>query len=64
MKKTLYLMLIVMLAFNATVFSQGCVAVRQMGGLNPLSSYGYTLPKGEFQVGAGYRYFHSFIKFI
>ncbi len=45
-------------------FGQGCVAVRQMGGLNPLSSSSYTLPKGEFQIGAGYRYFHSFRHFV
>lgn len=44
--------------------AQGCVAVRQMGGINPLSSNGYTLPKGEFQIGASYRYFHSFRHFV
>lgn len=44
--------------------AQGCVAVRQMGGINPLSSNGYTLPKGEFQIGTSYRYFHSFRHFI
>jgi hypothetical protein len=44
--------------------AQGCVAVRQMGGVNPLSSNGYTLSKGEFQIGAGYRYFHSWRHFV
>jgi hypothetical protein len=64
MKKIIYLVLVITLCINADVFSQGCVAVRQMGGLNPLSSNGYTLPKGEFQIGAGYRYFHSWRHFV
>ena len=50
--------------FNQLVFAQGCVAVRQMGGINPLSTSGYTLPKGEFQLGTSYRYFHSFRHFV
>jgi len=45
-------------------FAQGCVAVRQMGGINPLSTSGYTLPKGEFQIGTNYRYFHSWRHFV
>ncbi|MES2732120.1 MAG: hypothetical protein V4714_10240, partial [Bacteroidota bacterium] len=46
--------------------AQGCVAVRQMGGVNTMysSKSTYTLPKGEFQVGAGYRYFHSWRHFV
>jgi hypothetical protein len=44
--------------------AQGCVAVRQMGGINPLSTNGYTLPKGEFQIGTSYRYFHSFRHYV
>jgi hypothetical protein len=64
MKKIIYLIVIVALSIHADVFSQGCVAVRQMGGLNPLSPNGYTLPKGEFQIGAGYRYFHSWRHFV
>ncbi len=67
MKKHLYFTLLVIL-FSATryfdSYGQGCVAVRQMGGINPLSSNGYTLPKGEFQIGASYRYFHSFRHFV
>jgi hypothetical protein len=66
MKKYLYLSICFIsycfIAQNA--FAQGCVAVRQMGGANPLSSSGYTLPKGEFQVGASYRYFHSWRHFV
>ncbi len=50
--------------FNIDLHAQGCVAVRQMGGINPLSTSGYTLPKGEFQVGTSYRYFHSFRHFV
>src|SRR6267378_5131800 len=50
--------------FNIDLHAQGCVAVRQMGGINPLSTSGYTLPKGEFQIGTSYRYFHSFRHFV
>jgi hypothetical protein len=44
--------------------AQGCVAVRQMGGMNGLSNSSYNLSKGEIQVGANYRYFHSFRHFV
>src|SRR5688572_11088012 len=67
MKTRLYLSLFIVLLIaytHADVKAQGCVAVRQMGGVNPLSSNGYTLPKGEFQIGASYRYFHSFRHFV
>ncbi len=48
-----------------TAFSQGCVAVRQMGGVCAMSSAtSYNLNKGEFQVGANYRYFHSWRHFV
>jgi hypothetical protein len=50
-------------AYNKTS-AQGCVAVRLMGGINPISTSGYTLPKGEFQVGASYRHFHSWRHFV
>lgn len=50
--------------YSANLFAQGCVAVRQMGGINPLSTAGYTLPKGEFQIGGSYRYFHSWRHFV
>jgi hypothetical protein len=46
-------------------FSQGCVAVRQMGGVNALcGSNSYNLSKGDFQVGLNYRYFHSWRHFV
>jgi hypothetical protein len=46
------------------LMAQGCVAVRQMGGVNSLSSNGFTLSPGEFQIGAAYRYFHSWRHFV
>lgn len=67
MKTRLYFSILILLLMACTYFdasAQGCVAVRQMGGVNPLSSNGYTLPKGEFQIGASYRYFHSFRHFV
>ena len=45
--------------------SQGCVAVRQMGGITAMcSSSSYNLQKGDFQVGANYRHFHSWRHFV
>jgi len=44
--------------------AQGCVAVRQMGGLSLCSLNSYNLEKGNFQAGVGYRYFHSFRHFV
>jgi hypothetical protein len=55
--------LIVLTSFNA-LQSQGCVAVRQMGGLNLCSSNSYNLLKGDFQAGLNYRYFHSWRHFV
>ena len=68
MKSVLYKYLVaILICFSfsySQVNAQGCVAVRQMGGINPLSTNGYTLPKGEFQIGANYRYFHSWRHFV
>lgn len=66
MKKYFYLIITVLALCIGTSRSmaQGCVAVRQMGGINPLSTSGYTLPKGDFQIGVSYRYFHSFRHFV
>jgi hypothetical protein len=60
-----YTLLIVftVLSFSG-VYAQGCVAVRQMGGNNPMSTAGYTLGTGEWQVGVGYRYFHSWRHYV
>jgi hypothetical protein len=46
------------------ISAQGCVAVRQMGGLSLCSSNSYNLNKGEFQVGVNYRYFHSWRHYV
>ena len=67
MKKHLHASLLFLLfctAASTHLRAQGCVAVRQMGGINPLSTSGYTLSKGEFQIGTSYRYFHSFRHFV
>jgi len=45
--------------------AQGCVAVRQMGGVTAMCpSSSYNLSKGGFQVGTAYRYFHSWRHFV
>jgi len=67
MKKLLHTCLLLILfctAATSHLRAQGCVAVRQMGGINPLSTNGYTLAKGEFQIGTNYRYFHSFRHYV
>lgn len=66
MKKLYYsfTLLFIVLILSSNVMAQGCVAVRQMGGLTPMSTGGYTLMKGDFQVGGNYRYFHSWRHFI
>ena len=69
MKKTnLYsfamLSLIIILGTLGKLNSQGCVAVRQMGGLNMCSANSYNLQEGDFQMGVNYRYFHSFRHFV
>ena len=50
--------------FTEKINAQGCVAVRQMGGQSMNSSNSYALNEGEFQVGANYRYFHSWRHFV
>jgi len=59
-----YIFILIVGLSYSKLHAQGCVAVRQMGGINPLSTSGYTLPKGEFQIGTSYRYFHSFRHFV
>ncbi|MBP6756140.1 MAG: hypothetical protein KA210_08320 [Bacteroidia bacterium] len=44
--------------------AQGCVAIRQMGGVNTNASNSYNLNNGEFQLGTNYRYFHSWRHFV
>ncbi len=66
MKNTLLtIILILLLSFQSERSSaQGCVAVRQMGGLSMCSSDSYNLNEGDIQVGMNYRYFHSWRHFI
>ncbi|MES1214650.1 MAG: hypothetical protein ABUT20_03955, partial [Bacteroidota bacterium] len=65
MKKIIiFLTLIKVLALSQTLNAQGCVAVRQMGGLNALGTGSYNLEKGDIQVGLNYRYFHSWRHFV
>ena len=49
------------LLLSQTAFSQGCVAIRQMGGCN--SGSAAALGKGQGQVGLNYRYFRSYKHF-
>ena len=63
MKKLIAILIIVMLT-QYNVDGQGCVAVRQMGGVSMCSANSYNLSKGDFQVGANYRYFHSWRHFV
>ncbi len=59
-----YLLLLVLAVIGYSANSQGCVAVRQMGGLHMYSNESYNLEKGDFQMGIGYRYFHSFRHYV
>lgn len=63
MRKIFIVLLITLFAqYNSN--AQGCVAVRQMGGIGICSSSAYNLSKGDFQVGANYRYFHSWRHYV
>lgn len=66
MRKIFLLMAtLIAVTFSQKTNAQGCVAIREMGGLSALSPSGsYNLSKGEFQVGTNYRYFHSWRHFI
>lgn len=66
MKKT---SLIIFIGFMSLVFTnnltaQGCVAVRQMGGTCAMGTSSYNLEKGDVQIGAAYRHFHSWRHFV
>src|SRR5258708_742078 len=66
MKKIFTTVILVFILKLVTV-AQGCVAVRQMGGMNTMCSSGsnsYNLNKGDMQVGVNYRYFHSWRHFV
>lgn len=64
--KSYLLLLLLVLNLTGAIQShaQGCVAVRQMGGLTLSSSDSYNLMKGNFQAGVNYRYFHSWRHFV
>jgi hypothetical protein len=66
---TIYITFTLILSFlinfqSQKINAQGCVAVRQMGGLNMTLTNSYNLNKGDFQVGGNYRYFHSWRHFV
>jgi hypothetical protein len=63
--RLLFLSIILIAIANYNAAAQGCVAVRQMGGVNTLSPSGaYNLSKGDIQVGVSYRHFHSWRHFV
>src|SRR5882757_9733179 len=66
MRKKLYISILIALsAFTGKIMAQGCVAIRQMGGVTAISpSNTYNLSKGDFLVGTNYRYFHSWRHFV
>lgn len=53
---------ICILLFSESASAQGCVAIRNLGGCGGASNASL-LTKGEWQLGANYRYFRSFRHF-
>ncbi|MGC4035135.1 MAG: hypothetical protein QM764_04175 [Chitinophagaceae bacterium] len=65
MKRFFSLLFVIALIYSKNVNAQGCVAVRQMGGVTGISPTGsYNLGKGDFQMGFNYRHFHSWRHFV
>jgi hypothetical protein len=65
MRKVFIITSFALLVCTGKIIAQGCVAIRQMGGVTAISpSSNYNLSEGDFLVGANYRYFHSFRHFI
>lgn len=65
MKRFYILFFIAFVFIHGSANAQGCVAVRQMGGVNAMCpSTSYNLSKGDFQAGVNYRYFHSWRHFV
>ena len=65
MKLKFYLLILTFLVIGfQNAVAQGCVAVRQMGGLSLSTADSYNLLKGDFQIGTNYRYFHSWRHFV
>lgn len=66
MKKQLPLLLFsfnMLLIFSQKSVAQGCVAIRPMSGCTGVAAGSIALGKGEWQIGANYRYFRSFRHF-
>lgn len=62
---TLFITALFTAALNLQSAAQGCVAVRQMGGITALGATStYNLGKGDVQIGTNYRYFHSWRHFV
>lgn len=53
----------VLMLFAQQTLAQGCVAIRPMSGCTGTASSSILLGKGQWQVGANYRYFRSFRHF-
>lgn len=65
MKKVFLFLSIITITFLQKTNAQGCVAVRQMGGVTAMSpGSSYNLEKGDLQMGFNYRYFHSWRHFV
>ncbi len=67
--KRIIITISLLFALQAYTWAQGCVAVRQMGGMNTMCSSGgnsdsYNLMKGDMQLGVNYRRFHSWRHFV
>jgi hypothetical protein len=60
MKFRFTIIIVLMLLFPAIAFSQGCVAVRNMAP----GSVGFNNPPKTWQIGANYRFFHSYKHFV
>lgn len=66
MKKQLPIIIvfgIALMLFSQQMLAQGCVAIRPMSGCTGTASSSILLGKGQWQVGANYRYFQSFRHF-
>ncbi|MDO8367439.1 MAG: transporter [Saprospiraceae bacterium] len=53
----------ILLLFSQQLSAQGCVAIRPMGGCAGTASNSIVMGKGQWQLGANYRYFRSFRHF-
>lgn len=64
--KKLFVILLIAITVSQKIYAQGCVAVRQMGGVHTICDGGnsYNLKKGDMQVGVNFRKFHSWRHFV